>query len=278
MRKVLTSDITAKVSELCIEAACHLGADVIDAIKAAAEQEVSPLGKDVLGQLVTNFELANEEHRPMCQDTGITIVYAELGREVELDGSLDEAIHEGVRQGYEEGFLRKSVCDPLTRVNTTDNTPAIIHTTIVDGDSLSLTVATKGAGSENMSGLAMLKPSQGVEGVKDFIIQVVKDAGGNPCPPIVVGVGIGGSFEKSAMLSKKAIMREVGVSNPEPEIAALEAELLQSINDLGIGPMGFGGMITALAVHIEKHPCHIASLPVAVNMQCHADRHKHAVL
>ncbi|MBE9528082.1 MAG: fumarate hydratase [Proteobacteria bacterium] len=278
MRKVSTSDITAKVSELCIEAACNLGTDVIDAIKSAEEREESVLGKDVLGQLVYNFELANKEHRPMCQDTGITIVYAEVGREVEFDGSLDEAIHEGVRQGYDKGYLRKSVCDPLSRVNTTDNTPAIIHTTIVEGDKLNLTIATKGAGSENMSGLAMLKPSQGVEGVKDFIIQVVKDAGGNPCPPVVVGVGIGGSFEKCAMLSKKAIMRTVGEANADPEIAALETELLLSINNLGIGPMGFGGMITALAVHIEKHPCHIASLPVAVNMQCHADRHKHAVL
>ncbi len=278
MRKVSTADITAKVSELCIEAACNLGSDVIDAIKTAEKTEVSPLGKDVLGQLITNFELANKERRPMCQDTGLTIVYAEVGREVELDGSLSDAINEGVRQGYEEGLLRKSVCDPLTRTNTTDNTPAIIHTTIVEGDALSLTVATKGAGSENMSGLAMLKPSEGVEGVKDFIVQVVKNAGGNPCPPIVVGVGIGGSFEKCAMLSKKAIMRTVGEPNPDPVIAALEAELLQSINDLGIGPMGFGGMITALAVHIEKHPCHIASLPVSVNMQCHADRHKQAVI
>jgi fumarate hydratase subunit alpha len=278
VRKVLTADITATVSELCIEAACNLGTDVIDAIKTAEKREESVLGKDVLGQLVYNFELANKEHRPMCQDTGITIVYAEVGREVEFDGSLDDAINEGVRHGYDKGYLRKSVCDPLSRVNTNDNTPAIIHTTIVEGDRLNLTVATKGAGSENMSGLAMLKPSQGVEGVKDFIIQVVKDAGGNPCPPVVVGVGIGGSFEKCAMLSKKAIMRTVGEASPDPEIAALETELLQSINNLGIGPMGFGGMITALAVHIEKHPCHIASLPVSVNMQCHADRHKHAEL
>ncbi len=278
MRSVSTSDITSRVRDMCITAAHNLGDDVIAAIKSAQRNETSPLGKEVLEQIINNFEIAALKKVPMCQDTGITIVFVELGREVELDGSLDAAINEGVRRGYEDGYLRKSVCDPLSRVNTKDNTPAIIHTTITEGDRLEIMVALKGAGSENMSALKMLKPSEGIEGVKSFVINTVKEAGGNPCPPIVVGVGIGGSFEKSALLSKKAVLRTVGKPNPDKTIAALEAELLVSINNLGLGPMGFGGIITALAVHIESHPCHIASLPVAVNLQCHADRHQVVVI
>ncbi len=278
MRTVSTSEITKHVRDMCIKGAQNLGEDVMDAMRKAAENEVSPLGKDVLNQLIENFEIAAEKKVPTCQDTGLTIVFVELGREVELDGDLNAAINEGVRRGYADGYLRKSVCDPFSRVNTNDNTPALIYTTITEGDKIEIMVALKGAGSENMSGLKMLKPAEGVEGVKDFVLETIKLAGGNPCPPIVVGIGIGGSFEKSALIAKKAVLRTVGKPNPDPTIAALEAELLTSINDLGIGPMGFGGMITALAVHIEAHPCHIASLPVAVNLQCHADRHQTVIL
>jgi fumarate hydratase subunit alpha len=261
-----------------MNAAVDLEGDVETALRAAGKTEESPLGREVMDQIINNFEIARAESAPMCQDTGITVLFVDLGREVELDGSLDDAINEGVRQGYEEGLLRKSVCDPFTRANTGDNTPAIIHTTIVEGDKIGIKIAPKGGGSENMSQLRMLKPSQGVEGVTDFVVQTVEEAGGNPCPPIVVGVGIGGSFEKSAILSKKALLRPVGRPNPDSGIAALEADMLERINRLGIGPMGFGGTVTALAVHVEVHPCHIASLPVAVNIQCHADRHKEAVI
>jgi fumarate hydratase subunit alpha len=278
LRRVSTAEITAKVKELCMEAATLLEPDVVTAVKAARDSEESPLGKEVLGQIVNNFEIAGREGVPMCQDTGLTILFVELGREVELDGPLDEAINEGVRQGYEEGLLRKSVCDPLTRVNTKDNTPAIIHTTVVEGEKIQIKLAPKGAGSENMSGLKMLKPAEGIEGIKKFVVDTISTGGGNPCPPIVVGVGIGGSFEKSAMLAKKALIRPLGTANPSADAAALEAELLDEINALGIGPMGFGGTVTALAVHVETHPCHIASLPVAVNIQCHADRHKEAII
>ncbi len=278
MRTVSTEEITQRVRDMCIKGAHNLGTDVMDAMRKAAEDEVSPLGCDVLNQLIENFEIAAEKKVPTCQDTGITIVFVELGREVELDGDLNAAINEGVRRGYIDGLLRKSICDPFSRVNTLDNTPALIYTTITEGDKIEIMVALKGAGSENMSGLKMLKPAEGIEGVKDFVLETIKKAGGNPCPPIVVGIGIGGSFEKSALIAKKAVLRTVGKPNPDPMIADLEAELLQSINDLGIGPMGFGGMITALAVHIEAHPCHIASLPVAVNLQCHADRHQVVII
>ncbi len=278
MRKVSTDEITSSIRDLCIAGAYNLGDDVVAAIQHARDTEASPLGREVLGQIIQNFEIAAANKVPMCQDTGITVVFIEIGREVELDGSLEEAINQGVRRGYEDGYLRKSVCDPLSRVNTKDNTPAIIHTTVVDGDKVSIKVALKGAGSENMSGLKMLKPSEGVEGIKGFVVKTVTEAGGNPCPPIIVGVGIGGTFEKSALLAKKAVLRTVGRPNPDKEAAALEAELLEEINGLGLGPMGFGGTVTALAVHVETFPCHIASLPVAVNIQCHADRHKEIVI
>jgi len=274
LRQVSSKLISAKVKDLCLRAATDLGPDIQDALKAALKKEESPLGRDILTQIITNFEIAANEKKPMCQDTGLAVFFVELGREVELDGLLDEAIDEGVRQGYEEGFLRKSLCDPFTRKNTGDNTPSVIHTTIVEGSSIKISMAPKGGGSENMSALKMLKPSDGLEGIKKFVIETIKTGGGNPCPPIIVGVGIGGNFEKSAILAKKALMRELGHSNPDPVLAALEGDLAIGVNNLGIGPMGFGGVITALGVHVEAAPCHIASLPVSVNIQCHAARHK----
>lgn len=278
MRKISACDITKAVKGLCISAAYDLEPDVAGAIRAARDVEASELGREILGQIINNFEIAARESVPMCQDTGIAVFFIELGREVELESSLEDAVNEGVRQGYKEGYLRKSVCHPLKRVNTGDNTPAIIHTTITGGDRIKIKIAPKGAGSENMSRLKMLKPAEGVEGIKSFVMETVTMAGGNPCPPIVVGVGVGGSFEKSAILAKKALLRPVGSRNPDEEVAAIEAELLKAVNDSGIGPMGFGGTTTALGVHMEIHPCHIASLPVAVNIQCHADRHKEAVI
>ncbi|MBI5453834.1 MAG: fumarate hydratase [Deltaproteobacteria bacterium] len=278
MRKVSAEEITKTVRALCISAACDLEPDVVAAVKAAAGREESPLGKEVLEQIINNFEIAERERLPMCQDTGIAVFFIEVGREVQLGSSLEDAVNEGVRQGYKDGYLRKSVCHPLKRTNTGDNTPAIIHTTIVEGDNVKIKIAPKGAGSENMSRLKMLKPAEGVEGIKSFVIETVSVGGGNPCPPIVVGVGVGGSFDKSALLAKKALLRPVGTPNPDNDLNTLEKELLDSINALGIGPMGFGGTTTALAVHIEIYPCHIASLPVAVNIQCHADRHKEAVI
>ncbi len=277
MRTITTEEIIKGVRDTCIKAACNLGEDVKKAILEASGSEASPAGREVLSQLVENYEIAERETVPMCQDTGLTIVFVELGRDVHLDGPLEEAINEGVRRGYKEGFLRKSVCDPITRVNTRDNTPAIIHTRVVEGDRLRMIIAPKGGGSENMSALRMFKPSDGIEAVKDFVVETVKNAGGNPCPPTIVGVGIGGSFEKSAIIAKKAVIRPLGEKNPDPEVAAIEAELLSRINALGIGPMGLGGSTTAFAVHVETHPCHIASLPVAINIQCHADRHKEIV-
>ena len=278
MRHISTSEVTSRVKELCIKAACELGSDVVFALKEVRGREESSLGKEVLDQIIENAQIAIKEDAPMCQDTGIAVFFVEVGRNAIIDGGLEDAINQGVRQGYKEGYLRKSVCHPLTRKNTNDNTPAIIHTRIVDGDRLKITIAPKGAGSENMSRLAMLKPSQGLEGIKDFVINAVKEAGGNPCPPIIVGVGIGGNFEKSAILAKEALLRNVGIPNPDKELDALEKELLEKINNLGIGPMGFGGRTTALAVHIQTAPCHIASLPVAVNIQCHAARHKETII
>ncbi|OGP12056.1 MAG: fumarate hydratase [Deltaproteobacteria bacterium GWA2_43_19] len=278
MRKISSSEITSKVKELCIRAACELGSDVVLALEGFRGKEESPLGKEILDQIIENAQIALKEDAPMCQDTGIAVFFVEVGRGAVIDGSLDDAINEGVRQGYKEGYLRKSVCHPLTRKNTGDNTPAIIHTRIVDGDRVKITIAPKGAGSENMSRLAMLKPSQGLQGMKDFVVNTVKEAGGNPCPPIIVGIGIGGNFEKSAILAKESLLREVGSDNPDKELDALEKELLEKVNNLGIGPMGFGGRTTALAVHIKTAPCHIASLPVAVNIQCHAARHKEAII
>ncbi|MEK6531007.1 MAG: fumarate hydratase [Deltaproteobacteria bacterium] len=278
MREISSKEITDKVKSLCMNAACNLTEDVEGSLRDALKKEASPLGREVLGQIVENFEIARNEGLPMCQDTGIAVFFVEVGWDVHVDGSLEDAVNEGVRQGYGEGYLRKSVCHALKRKNTGDNTPSIIHTEIVEGEKIRIRFAAKGAGSENMSALKMLKPAEGVEGVKKFVVDTVRGAGGNPCPPIVVGVGIGGSFEKSAILSKKALLRPVGEKNPDPEVSAIEEDILQKVNRLGIGPMGFGGTVTALAVHVEVFPCHIASLPVAVNIQCHADRHREVII
>ncbi len=280
MRVIDTATITATVAELCQKANYELGEDVLVAFKQALDTEISLTGKDILQQLLENARIAREEAVPMCQDTGFAVVFLEMGQEVAITGGdLYDAVNEGVRRGYLEGYLRKSIVDhPLLRRNTGDNTPAVIHTRIVPGDKLKIIVAPKGGGSENMSGLRMLKPAEGVEGVRKFVLEQVKAAGPNPCPPIVVGVGIGGTFEKAALLAKEALLRPLGQPSPDPEIARLEKELLEAINNLGIGPQGLGGRTTALAVHIEVFPCHIASLPVAVNINCHASRHKEAIL
>jgi fumarate hydratase subunit alpha len=275
MRKIHLSQITAAVRDLTVSANTHLGQDVLEAFERAIDQEVSPTGKDILAKLIENAHIAQEEGIPICQDTGFAVVFVELGQEVHLvGGELKEAINEGVRQGYQEGYLRKSVCHPFTRKNTADNTPAIIHVEVVPGDGLHLIVAPKGGGSENMSRVTMLTPAVGIAGVKDFVVQRVKESGANPCPPTIVGVGIGGTFEMAAMLAKKALLRPLSSQNPDPELSTLEQEMLKEINGLGIGPQGLGGRITSLAVHVNMMPCHIASLPVAVNIQCHAARHK----
>ena len=275
MREIHVSNITAAVRDLCIKANTHLGEDVLNAFYRAIDQEVSPTGKDILEKLVENARIARESGIPICQDTGFAVVFVELGQEVHLvGGHLKEAITEGVRQGYQEGYLRKSICHPFTRENTGDNTPAVIHLDIVPGDGLRLIAAPKGGGSENMSRVTMLTPAVGVKGVKDFVVRRVKESGANPCPPTIVGVGIGGTFEAAAMLAKKALLRPLGSQNSDSELATLERELHHEINALGIGPQGLGGRITSLAVHVNMMDSHIASLPVAVNIQCHAARHK----
>ncbi|WP_457678904.1 fumarate hydratase [Thermovibrio sp.] len=279
MREVHVDKVRETVKRLCMEANYRLPEDVLKAFKEGKEKEVSEVGKSVFEILEENARIASSEELPYCQDTGFAVVFVEVGQEVRfVGGSLEEAINRGVAEGYTEGYLRKSiVSDPLfDRKNTKDNTPAVIHYKIVPGDRVKITVAAKGGGSENMSRLAMLKPADGVEGVKKFVLKTVSDAGPNPCPPITVGVGIGGTFEKVAYLAKKALLRPIGHRNPDPRYAKLEEELLEEINKLGIGPSGFGGRITALDVKVEWYPCHIASLPVAVNIQCHASRHKEA--
>lgn len=269
------------VGALCLQAAYDLGKDVEELLRAGLAQEESEFGVYIIGQILDNIKLAREARTAICQDTGIAVVYAELGQEIHITGGgLQEAIHEGVRRGYEKGFLRKSVVDdPLfKRNNTRDNTPAIIYTEIVPGDRLKIMVVPKGGGSENMSAVKMLKPSDGVEGVRDFVVRTVAEAGGNPCPPVIVGVGIGGTMDKAAMLAKKALAREAGKHNAHPDYARLESEILERINLSGVGPQGLGGRITALAIHIEEYPTHIATLPVAVNINCHASRHAEAIL
>ncbi len=279
MRQIHVDTITKTVRDLCIDACIDIGSDVECLLNKARDTEVSPFGQNILDQLIENIDIARREQIPICQDTGMAVIFLEIGQDVHIiGGSLTEAINEGVRQGYRDGYLRKSVLDPLTRINTQDNTPAIIHTEIVPGNKLKITIAPKGFGSENMSALKMLKPSDGIEGIKHFIIETVKNAGANPCPPIVLGVGIGGTMEKAALLAKKSLIREVGTPNSDPEIAKLEEELLTLVNETGVGPQGLGGIVTALAVHVDTYPTHIAGLPVAVNVQCHAARHKEAVL
>lgn len=275
MRNIEAGKVTEAVRKLCIDANYYLGKDIKNRLQKYHDEESWDIAKGILNNILVNADIACNEDRPMCQDTGMACVFVELGQEVQVtDGSLEEAINEGVRQGYGDGYLRKSVVkDPLNRVNTKDNTPAIIYYDIVPGDKMKITVAPKGFGSENMSQIKMLKPSDGLQGVKDFIIKVVKEAGPNPCPPIVVGVGIGGTFDKAANIAKKALIRSVDVRNEDPFYAELEKEMLEAINELGIGPQGFGGKTTALAVNIETYPTHIAGLPVAVNINCHATRH-----
>lgn len=281
MREIAADAVTETVARLCMEANYELGEDVVRALEAALEREESEVGRGILRQILENVAIAREEKIPICQDCGLAIVFLELGQEVHIvGGDLYEAVNEGVRRGYREGYLRKSVVSEpfLARRNTGDNTPAIIHTRIIPGEHLRITVAPKGGGSENMSRLAMLTPAAGRQGIINFVLRTVDEAGANPCPPIIVGVGIGGSFERVAYLAKYALLRPLGTPNPDPELAELERELLERVNRLGIGPQGFGGRVTALAVHVEAEPCHIASLPAAVNIQCHAARHKEAVL
>ena len=278
MREINASAITETVARLCVEANRHLPQDVRDCIACAREQETWAAAQEILDRIRENYQIADRDEVAICQDTGMACVFLEIGQEVHINGDLRTAVDEGVRQGYRQ-YLRKSVVrDPLERVNTGDNTPAMLYTELVPGDGLRVTVAPKGFGSENMSQIRMLKPSDGLQGVKDFILKVVEDAGPNPCPPIVVGVGLGGTFDKAALLAKKALMRPLNVRSEDPFYRALEEELLEKINGLGIGPQGFGGRTTALAVNIETLPTHIAGLPVAVNINCHVTRHKTEVL
>ena len=280
MRTINLSDVTANIKEMCIEANHYLTPDMDEALKKAVDTEKSSLGKQILNQLQDNLTIAGEDMIPICQDTGMAVVFMEIGQDVHFEGgSLEEAIHEGVRQGYVEGFLRKSVVkDPLIRENTKDNTPAIIHYSIVSGDQVKITVAPKGFGSENMSRVFMLKPADGIEGVKQAVIRAVKDAGPNACPPMVIGVGIGGTFEKCALLAKKALTRELGSHSEIPYVKDFEIEVLEAINNLGIGPGGLGGRVTAIGLNVETYPTHIAGLPVAVNICCHVNRHITRVL
>ena len=280
MRIIDTDEIINNIKEMCIEANYKLASDVEERVRTAASKEESSLGKQILGQLSENLDIAVTDNIPICQDTGMAIVFVKLGQEVHIEGmNLEDAINEGIRQGYQEGYLRKSVVgDPLLRVNTKDNTPGIIHYEIVPGDELELTVAPKGFGSENMSRVYMLKPSDGVEGVKQAVLETVKLAGPNACPPVVVGVGIGGSFEKCALLAKKALTRNLDQPSSLVHIRKIEEELLEEINQLGIGPGGLGGKITALGVNIETYPTHIAGLPVAINICCHVNRHVKRIL
>ncbi|ENZ00736.1 hydrolyase, tartrate alpha subunit/fumarate domain-containing protein, Fe-S type [Clostridium thermobutyricum] len=280
MREISVNLIKDKIRDLCIDANYFLGDDIKDSLIHFKNNEKSEIGKDILGNIIENAKIAKEEQLPICQDTGVACVFLEIGQDVHLiDGNLEEAINSGVREGYEKGYLRKSVVkDPINRVNTNDNTPAMIYYDIVPGDRVKITVAPKGFGSENMSKLAMLKPSDGLEGVKDFILKVVEEAGPNPCPPMVVGVGIGGTFDKAAYLAKKALLRPVNEENKNEFYANLEKELLEKINELGIGPQGFGGLTTSIGINIEVYPTHIAGLPVAVNINCHATRHKDCII
>ena len=279
MRKIEVKTIVQAVRDAAISANYELEADMLAAFKKGEQEEESPAGREIFRQLLENARIAAEEHIPLCQDCGLAVIFAEVGQDLRIDGGdFEAALQEGVRQGYTEGYLRKSLCHPLTRKNTGDNTPAVIHTEIVPGDRLKLLVVSKGGGSENGSKLFMLKPAEGVAGTKEKVLATVAEAGPNVCPPMIVGVGIGGNFERSALLAKKALLRKLDDIHPDPEVAALEQELLTSVNDLGIGPGGLGGRFTALGVKINLQPCHIASLPLAINIQCHSSRHLEVVL
>ena len=280
MRTISTDEIIKNIKEMCIEANYYLSEDMKDKIDHACQVEESPLGRQILSQLEENMQIAESSQIPICQDTGMAVVFLKIGQDVHIEGmNLEDAVNEGIRQGYVEGYLRKSVVkDPLRRVNTGDNTPAMLYIELVPGDKIELTVAPKGFGSENMSRIAMLKPSDGIEGVKNFILKTAEEAGPNPCPPIVIGVGIGGTFDKAALLAKKALLRSTDERTADEFYAELENEMLRKVNALGIGPQGFGGKTTALAVNIEAMPTHIAGLPVAVNINCHVTRHKSATI
>ena len=278
MRILQSSEISAAVRELAMSASCDLEPDILDSLLSARDREKSPLAKNGLEMLITNANIASREQIPVCQDTGIGVVFVSVGQEVVVEGDLEQAIQEGIRAGYEDGYLRKSVCDPVTRKNTGTNVPAVVHLEMVSGDRVRIGFLPKGCGSENMSGLVMLPPSAGIAGVEDYVVQKVKDAGSNPCPPVVVGVGLGGTFEKAALLAKKSLLRPLGNPNPDTNVAEIEQRILQRLNKEGQGVMGWGGVNTALAVHMDTYPTHIASLPVAVNIQCHAHRHKEIVL
>ncbi len=279
MREINSKVITKEVKKLCIEGNIFLGDDVIKSFEKNLEKEESDLGRDILSILIENAQIAKETHIPLCQDTGMAVFFVEVGQEVMIKGdTLTDAINKGVSEGYTEGYLRKSVVSPITRINTNDNTPAIIHYEMVKGDKIKIQYAPKGFGSENMSKLKMLKPSDGIDGVKEFIVKAVSDAGPNPCPPIVVGVGIGGTVDKCAQIAKKALFRNIGEHSEDDMIADLEKEMIKKINNLGIGPQGLGGNTTALAVNIETFPTHIAGLPVVVNINCHSARHKQVII
>lgn len=280
MRTISTDMIIQNIKEMCIEANYYLSDDVKQKIASAEMMEESLLGKQILNQLGQNMEIAKEDQIPICQDTGMAVVFLKIGQDVHIEGmNLEDAVNEGIRQGYVEGYLRKSVVkDPLIRENTKDNTPGIIHYEIVPGENIEITVAPKGFGSENMSRICMLKPADGIEGIKEAVLETVRLAGPNACPPVVVGVGIGGTFEKCALLAKKALTRDINIHNDIPYVKEMEEDLLEQINRMGIGPAGLGGRITALGVNIETYPTHIAGLPVAINMCCHVNRHKHRVI
>lgn len=280
MREISANSITEAVAKLCIQANCVLNDDVYCALENAKKTEKSEIGKEILCQLTQNADIAKDETVPICQDTGMAVVFVEIGQEVHITGGLlTDAVNEGVRKGYTEGYLRKSVVsDPFIRVNTNDNTPAIIHYDIVEGDKVKIIVAPKGFGSENMSKIYMLKPSAGIEGAKDAIVQAVDEAGPNPCPPMVVGVGVGGNFEMAAYLAKKALLRPVGSHSDKPHLREMEEELLERMNNLGIGPQGLGGVTTVLGVNVESYPTHIAGMPIAVNISCHVTRHAEVIL
>ena len=279
MRQIDVKTIIEAVKDAAISANYELDEDMLAAFAQGEKEEESPAGREIFRQLSENARIASQERIPLCQDCGLAVIFAEVGQDVHIaGGDFETALEEGVRQGYGEGYLRKSLCHPLTRKNTGDNTPAVIHTEIVPGDQLRLMVVPKGGGSENMSKLFMLKPAEGLAGIKEKVVATVAEAGPNVCPPMIVGVGIGGNFERSAVLAKKALIRKLSDTHPDPEVAALEQQLLTAINDLGIGPAGLGGRITALGVKINMQPCHIASLPVAVNIQCHSSRHLEVVL
>ena len=279
MREISVREVEDTVHALFLSACCEIGQDVLTLLKEGLEKEESPFGRDILSQLIQNDEIACARQMPICQDTGMAVIFMDIGQDVHfVDGDLSEAVNEGVRRAYRDGHFRASVLSPLTRINTRDNTPAVLHVRIVPGDRVDITAAPKGFGSENMSRLWMLTPAQGIEGVKNAVVETVRLAGANPCPPVVVGVGIGSTAEGACLMAKRCLTREVGTPAGDPMLADMERELLERINALGIGPQGLGGRITALAVHIDQAPTHIAGLPVAVNMQCHAARHKHAVL